>query len=43
MKEDDEMTTKELDRLVDWLIEQGFGMEKIRECLKRIAGTDKNE
>lgn len=41
--ENDEMTTRELDRLVDWLIEQGFGIEKIRECLKRVAGTDNDK
>lgn len=36
--QDEEMTTKELDRLADWLRAQGFSPEKVLECLKYIAG-----
>lgn len=35
----DEMSTKELDRLADWLKAQGFTPEKVLECIKYIAGT----
>lgn len=36
----DEMTTRELDRLADWLRAQGFTAEKVLECLQYIAGTN---
>ena len=35
----DEMNTRELDRLADWLRAQGFSPEKVLECIKYIAGT----
>lgn len=35
---DDSLTTKELDRLADWLTAQGFPPEKVLECLKYLAG-----
>lgn len=35
----DSMTTRELDRLADWLKAQGFTAEQVLECLKYITGT----
>lgn len=35
---EDGLTTKELDRLADWLTAQGFPPEKVLECLKYLAG-----
>lgn len=35
----DEMTTRELDRLADWLRAQGFPPEKVLECIKYLAGS----
>ena len=34
-----EMTTRELDRLADWLMAHGFTAEQVLECLKYITGT----
>lgn len=39
-KEVDEMTTKEVDRLIDWLLAHGHSAEEIRDCIKHIAGTN---
>ncbi len=36
---DDEMTTKEVDRLADWLKANGHTDEEILQCIKYIAGT----
>lgn len=36
----EDMSTKELDRLADWLTAQGFPPEKVLECIKYIAGTN---
>ncbi len=36
---DDEMTTKEVDRLADWLRANGHTDEEILQCIKYIAGT----
>lgn len=33
----DEMTTREIDRLFDWLIEHGHTAEEARACIKYIA------
>lgn len=35
---DERLTTKELDRLTDWLTAQGLSPEKVLECIKYIAG-----
>lgn len=35
----DEMTTREVDRLADWLKAQGFTAEQVLECIKYITGT----
>ena len=35
---DERLTTKELDRLIDWLTAQGLPPEKVLECIKYIAG-----
>ena len=35
---DERLTTKELDRLADWLTAQGLPPEKALECIKYIAG-----
>ncbi len=35
---DERLTTKELDRLTDWLTAQGLPPEKVLECIKYIAG-----
>ena len=35
----DELNTRELDRLADWLKAQGFTPEMVLECIKYIAGT----
>lgn len=35
---DERLTTKELDRLTDWLTAQGLLPEKVLECIKCIAG-----
>ena len=36
----DEMTTRELDRLADWLKAHGFKAEQVLECVKYITDTD---
>ena len=36
----DEMTTREVDRLADWLRAQGFTAEQVLECVKYIPGTN---
>ena len=36
----DEMTTREVDRLADWLRAQGFSAEQVLECVKYITGTN---
>ena len=36
----DEMTTREVDRLADWLRAQGFTAEQVLECVKYITGTN---
>ena len=38
-KVNDEMTTKEVDRLADWLKANGHSDEEILQCIKYIAGT----
>jgi DNA-binding transcriptional regulator YhcF (GntR family) len=35
----DEMTVKEIARLIDWLKSQGFTAEQINECIKYIANS----
>lgn len=35
---DERLTTKEPDRLTDWLTAQGLLPEKVLECIKYIAG-----
>lgn len=35
----DEMTTRELDRLADWLKANGHSAEEVLECLKYITGS----
>lgn len=35
--QDEEMTTRELNRLADWLTAQGFSSEKVLECFRYIA------
>jgi hypothetical protein len=35
----DEMNTKVLDRLHDWLTAQGMPPEKVLDCIKYVAGT----
>lgn len=35
----DEMTTREVDRLADWLKAQGFTADQVLECVKYITGT----
>lgn len=35
----DELTTKEVDRLAEWLKAQGFPPEKVLDCIKYIAGN----
>ena len=35
---DERLTTKELDRLTDWLTTQDLPPEKVLECIKYIAG-----
>ena len=32
-----ELTTKEIDRLIDWLKSKGFTTEQTAECIKYIA------
>lgn len=39
MKGNEEMTTKELDRLADWLTAQGLTPDKVLDCIKYIAGN----
>ena len=34
-----EMTIKEVDRLIDWLVAHGHTTDEARECIKHIAGT----
>ena len=36
----DEMTTREVDRLADWLRAQGFTAEQVLECIKYITGAE---
>ncbi len=36
---DDELTTKEMDRLADWLKAQGHTAEEVLQCIKYITGT----
>ena len=38
-KDMDELNTREIDRLADWLKAQGFAPEKVLECIKYIADT----
>ena len=35
----EELTTKEVDRLIDWLKANGHTAEEAAECIKYIAGT----
>lgn len=35
----DEMTTRELDRLADWLKAHGFTAEQVLDCVKYITGA----
>jgi len=35
----DEMTTRELDRLADWLKAHGFTADQVLECVKYMTGT----
>ena len=35
----DELTTREVTRLADWLKAQGFTAEQVLDCLKYITGT----
>lgn len=35
----DEMTTREVDRLADWLKAQGFTAEQVLECIKYITSA----
>lgn len=35
----DEMTTREVDRLADWLKANGHTAEEILQCIKYITGT----
>ena len=35
----DEMTTREVDRLADWLKAQGFTAEQVLECIKHITSA----
>ena len=35
----DEMTTREVDRLADWLMAHGFSADQVLECIKYITGT----
>lgn len=35
----DEMTTRELDRMADWLIAHGLTAEQVLDCVKYITGT----
>lgn len=37
MKQD--MTDKQAQRLVDWLLDAGFTKEKAHECLARVMGV----
>jgi len=37
----DEMNTKELDRLADWLKSHGHSADEVLDCLAYIAGTQK--
>ena len=35
----DELTTKEISRLIDWLKSKGHTAEEAAECIKYIAGA----
>ena len=35
----EDVSSKELDRLADWLTAQGFPPDKVLECIKYIAGA----
>lgn len=35
----DEMTTRELDRLADWLKAHGFTAEQVLDCVKYMTGA----
>lgn len=35
----DEMTTRELDRLADWLQAHGFTAEQVLDCVKYMTGA----
>ena len=35
----DEMTTREVDRLADWLMAHGFSADQVLECIKYITGN----
>lgn len=39
----EEMTTRELARLADWLRAQGFSAEQVLDCLHYITGTQPPE
>ena len=41
MKEDDQMNTKEVDKLIEWLIAHGHTYEEAHDCIKYIASTSK--
>ena len=41
MKGAEEMNTKEVDRLIEWLIAHGHSYEEAHECIKYIAATSK--
>ena len=33
----EEMTAKEIDRLMDWFVDHGYSLEEARACVKYIA------
>lgn len=37
--DNDAMTTREVDRLIDWLIAHGHTAAEAAQCIKYIAGT----
>ena len=39
---ENEMTVKEIDRLIDWLIAHGHTAEEAAECIKYIANNKKD-
>lgn len=43
MKEADELTTKEMSRLIDWLKEHGHTFEEIEDCIDTISQEKKKD